>query len=136
MYYPYSLLWRFQVFRLRLHHALYHTPLQRCNAQWSISSRAISDFDLSCVIMLVTNDIDSARQRSFTSDLRFEFSTIFSYWLSAIVWCFLLQLSTTTCSTTFRTVLVIVCLVYIQPVHTELLKGNHIILTGIIQQFR
>ena len=35
-----------------------------------------------------------------------------------------------------KQVLVIVCLIYIQSVNAQLLKGNHIILAGIILQFR
>lgn len=62
------------------------------NAQWSISSRTVLNFDLFSGILFL--DIGSVRQRNFTSDFEIKVLCDIFLLLSAITWCFSSLLST------------------------------------------
>ena len=62
------------------------------NAQWSISSRTVLNFDLFSGTLFL--DIGSVRQRNFTPDFEIKVLCDIFLLLSAITWCFSSLLST------------------------------------------
>lgn len=62
------------------------------NAQWSISSRTVLNFDLFSGTLFL--DIGSVRQRNFTPDFEIKVLCDIFLLLSAITWCFSPLLST------------------------------------------
>ena len=62
------------------------------NAQWSISSRTVLNFDLFSGTLFL--DLGSVRQRNFTPDFEIKVLCDIFLLLSAITWCFSSLLST------------------------------------------
>lgn len=98
---------------------MYHRYLQIPNAQWSISSRTAHSFDiLSLALVQYGRGISPL-------NLRFKFSTIFSYIFKCYrMVLFVIAVNYDLC-TTFRTVLVKMTFVNEQTVNAQFLKINH-----------